>query len=191
MQKELVDDFLLPLIEKTKLRVQREILSKYQNIQNLGDTAILNLKESELEAINLSLIKAKGVKHLPPKVKPNLLESLRECLEFIDQNVNTNFVFDSESKIKLRLGIKDICHLMLFFNEHGIFDKKLSKKEIANIIEQHFQSQVGSKNEFKVITSATNSLSNSLNSTAHHSLNPKLEKILVDFKKILNQIPKG
>ena len=191
VQKYLVDDYLLPLIEKIKIRAENEIISDYQKIQNFGDTAILNLKENALEQGTALLIKASEVKHLAPKVKQKLIASIKANIEFIDNNIDTNFVYDFESKIKLRLGVKDICHLMLFLNEHGFFDKKLTKKEIATTIEQHFQSQVGSKNEFMIITNATNSLSNSINSASHYKVNPKLDKILVDLKKVLDKIPKG
>lgn len=191
VKKDLIEDYLIPLIERTKIKMQEQIILDYQKVQNFGDTAILNLKESALEDVNVLLIKAREVKHLPPKVKQKLLVSIKANLEFIDNNINTNFVLDSESKIKLRLGVKDICHLMLFFNEHELFDKKLTKTEIANTIEQHFQCQVGSKNEYKIITNASNSLSNSINSASHASVNPKLDKILVDLKKVLDRIPKG
>ena len=191
VEKELLKDYLLPLLWRTEDNFLKETMKQYEVRAEINDSSILNFKERNLEYIEMLTSKTIEVKHLTAGLKKPILESLGRCLKFIDENIRTNFAEDyRQNKLKMRLNLKEICHLMLYLNEKGLFDQKYSKSQLAKHIEGHFESQVGTKDEFKTIVTAINSLSNSINRDTHHSYSPKLKDILVDYQKIMAPIIK-
>ena len=79
---------------------------------------------------------------------------------------------------------------MLYLNEKDLFDRKYEHHELVNLLEMHFQYQVGTKDDFKNITSAKNTFSNSIKSLDHNAFSDKLEKLLVDYKKVMTPLLK-
>lgn len=187
VEKELLKDYLLPLIDITQDRLIKEINTQYSEKQDYGDSAILNLKERYQDKVNELIIMAKEVMHLTPGLKKPMLDSLNQVLDYIEKNVSTNFAEDfSEHKIKFRLNAKEVYHLMVFLNEKNFFNKKLEPSELAKLIEMHFQFHV-SGNDYSNFRNAEQQLSNSIHSPRHNGLSTTLSEILKDYRDVMKK----
>lgn len=185
VEKELLKDYLIPLVGIITSRMIDNIIIQYSNKQDYGDSAILNLKERLQDEINQLIIMFKEARHLTSGLKKPVLDSLNQVLDYIKKNVNTNFADDfSLHKIKFKMRAKEVYHLMVFLNEKGFFYEKLEASELAKLVEMHFQFQV-SGNDYSNFKNAEQSLSNSVNSAIHNSLSDRLNSILKDYPAVI------
>tara|TARA_Y100000815_G_scaffold275640_1_gene315534 strand:+ start:5049 stop:5831 length:783 start_codon:yes stop_codon:yes gene_type:complete len=184
VKKHLLEDYLTPLLKKIENQYIRRVEQDYLIVMNTNDSAILNLKEQKIDELNGFLIEAKGIRHLTSGLKKPLITSLNLVLDKVHSIVRTSFAEDfSENKIKLKLSQRAICHLMLYFNEHGLLEKKFSQTELGNLIEMHFQSQVGKSSDFKNIVNVSATISSCIDKRSEPDA--KLEECLIDYKKTI------
>ncbi|WP_405330776.1 hypothetical protein [Leeuwenhoekiella sp. LLG6367-2.1] len=184
VKKDLLEDYLIPLLKRTEHHYINSVKHEYSMVVNTNDSAIINLKEQKIDELNYLLIETKRIKHLTSGLKKPLITSLDLVLDNVHKIIRTSFSEDfGENKIKLKLSQRAICHLMLYFNEQDILERKFSQTELANLIEMHFQSQVGKSLDFKNIVNVSATISSCIDKRSEPDA--KLEECLVDYKKTI------
>ena len=84
VDKKPLDDYLLPLVERTKNSFIADLEKEYDEKQDYGDSAILKLKDKYINYLNTQIIITRESKHLIPGLKPQLLETLKNLVKYVD-----------------------------------------------------------------------------------------------------------
>ena len=188
VEKELLNDFLMPVLYITESNYGLTVQNEYEHIIESSETVLIRLKEKHLDFLSDVEKRIKDSKHLTGGFKAPLLKSLKSLQLFVDKHIDlTHTKSPSENKISMNLNKKDIISLLLYLNEKKLFsEEKLVQDEIAEILSIHFKYKVG-KGAHKIMDkrSASKEVSRVLNSANESD---ELPKRFSDYKVVFKQI---
>lgn len=186
VEKEVLKDFLIPVLQLTELKYARRIQDEYYTNLKYGDTTIIKLKEKHLKYLKNAEIGIKESKYLVGGLKKPVLDTIQRLKNFTDEHMDLMHLKNSQHhKIDLEFGKKDSLLLLIYLNEKGIFKRKLENNELAEMASIHFKYKVG-KNSSSAMTyrSASKEISRALNSTHSYELPRKFNDYIAIIDKI-------
>lgn len=179
--KELVKDFLKPVLHSSYHKYVKDLKSYYDELIKYNVDVILNAKENQIIKVNTLISRVKEAKYLAG-IKKDVLVYLNFLILDIDDIYDVNRLKDpAENKISLNLNFKELAQFLLVLNSEGFFNKELNNPELARIASIHFKFSIsGNYKDFD-----TNKMRKELSRASNHSESPKLLSVFKNYRKIM------